>query len=67
MRLGGGGEQLEDANLTGAGLSGANLSGANLSGVDLSEVIGLTPEQIRKARIDDRTVLPFDRSLLNTP
>ncbi|MFI9255232.1 pentapeptide repeat-containing protein [Streptomyces sp. NPDC053069] len=51
---------LIEANLTRADLHGANLTAAWLFGVDLSEVQGLTPKQVRSARIDAKTVLPPD-------
>ncbi|MBN2090817.1 pentapeptide repeat-containing protein [candidate division KSB1 bacterium] len=38
--------------------SGANLTQADFSGVDLTSCIGLTKEQIEKARIDKNTKLP---------
>ena len=62
-----GGVNLTGANLGGADLGGANLfeadlSGANLLGADLSGVIGLTPDQIRCARIDPSTKLPVSRN-----
>src|SRR5512135_3218750 len=57
-----GGANLTGANLTGANLTGADLSGANLLGADLSGVIGLTPDQIRCARIDPSTKLPDSRN-----
>ncbi|MFJ3788629.1 pentapeptide repeat-containing protein [Kitasatospora sp. NPDC090091] len=55
------GADLTGANLTGAFLSGADLTGANLTdahleGADLTQVVGLTPEQIRAvARTDTAT------------
>ena len=57
-----GGVNLTGANLGGADLGGANLSGANLLEADLSGVIGLTPDQIRCARIDPSTKLPDNRN-----
>ncbi|HMB02600.1 MAG TPA: pentapeptide repeat-containing protein, partial [Isosphaeraceae bacterium] len=56
------GANLGGANLTGANLLEADLSGANLLGADLSGVIGLTPDQIRCARIDPSTKLPDSRN-----
>ncbi|MBV8554911.1 MAG: pentapeptide repeat-containing protein [Planctomycetaceae bacterium] len=56
-----GGADLGGANLSGANLLEADLSGANLLGADLSGVIGLTPDQIRCARIDPSTKLPDSR------
>jgi hypothetical protein len=53
-----GGANLLEADLSGANLLGADLSGANLLGADLSGVRGLTPDQIRCARIDPSTKLP---------
>ncbi len=55
------GANLLEADLGGANLLGADLSGANLLGADLSGVIGLTPDQIRCARIDPSTKLPDNR------
>jgi hypothetical protein len=56
---------LSEANLSGADLSGADLSGADLSGADLSEtdlkgadlrgVRGMTPDQIRRVAVTDKT------------
>ena len=57
-----GGGDLGGANLSGANLLEADLSGANLLGADLSGVIGLTPDQIRCARIDLSTKLPDNRN-----
>ena len=57
-----GGADLGGANLSGANLLEADLSGANLLGADLSGVIGLTPDQIRCARIDPSTKLPDNRN-----
>ena len=57
-----GGANLTGANLTGADLVGANLGGANLTGAFLGGVIGLTPDQIRCARIDPSTKLPDSRN-----
>ncbi|MBV8314373.1 MAG: pentapeptide repeat-containing protein [Planctomycetaceae bacterium] len=56
------GANLLEADLSGANLLGADLSGANLLGADLSGVIGLTPDQIRCARIDLSTKLPDNRN-----
>jgi Pentapeptide repeats (8 copies) len=52
------GANLLEADLSGANLLEADLSGANLLGADLSGVRGLTPDQIRCARIDPSTKLP---------
>ncbi len=49
------------ANLRDADLSGANLSGANLSGA-----VGLTPDQIRRARIDPSTKLSDELATLSS-
>ena len=57
-----GGANLFEADLSGANLLEADLSGANLLGADLSGVIGLTPDQIRCARIDPSTKLPDSRN-----
>jgi hypothetical protein len=51
------------ANLQGAWLArsilkNVNLDGANLENADLSEAIGLTPEQLRHARLNEKTTLP---------
>ena len=63
------GARLRAANLGGALLPGADitdadLSGTDLRGTDLSEVLGLTSEQIDKARINDHTRLPTNMELL---
>ena len=39
-------------------LAGANLLRTDLRGVDLREVIGLRPEQIERAIVDENTKLP---------
>ena len=49
---------LKDARLEQAYLNGARLEGANLLGADLKDVIGLTWEQIKTAKKDNRTRLP---------
>jgi hypothetical protein len=56
---------LSSANffLVGADLEGADLRGADLSAADLSSVIGLTQDQINKARGDLDTKLPVDQFL----
>ena len=51
------------ANLQGAWLArsvlkNANLDGANLENADLSEAIGLAPEQLQRARLNEKTLLP---------
>ena len=51
------------ANLQGAWMARcrlrtANLDGAQLQGADLSDVSGLTPEQLRHVRYDEKTVFP---------
>jgi Pentapeptide repeats (8 copies) len=49
---------LDQAYLQGADLSGANLDHATLTGANLKGAIGLTPEQIKSAIINDKTQLP---------
>ncbi|WP_191874015.1 pentapeptide repeat-containing protein [Streptomyces filipinensis] len=44
--------------LAGARLFGADLTRADLSWANLTDVPGLTPEQVRSARINAETVLP---------
>ncbi len=41
-----------------ADLTGARLSGADLSGANLKEVINLRQQQLEKAKIDLKTILP---------
>ena len=60
------GANLSGANLSGANLSGANLSWADLSGADLSGAVGLTPDQIRRARIDPSTKLSDELATLSS-
>ena len=57
------GANLQEANFEGADLRDtffwqANLQGAQLQGVDLSGAIGLLPQQIESAFIDEKTRLP---------
>lgn len=57
------GANLQEANFEGADLREtffwqANLQGAQLQGVDLSGAIGLRPQQIESAVIDEKTRLP---------
>ena len=57
------GANLQEANFEGADLREtffwqANLQGAQLQGVDLSGAIGLRPQQIGSAVIDEKTRLP---------
>ncbi len=49
---------LSDAVLAGTDLAGANLLDADLRKSDLSEAVGLTQEQIAKARADTTTRMP---------
>lgn len=49
---------LKDAKLEGANFQEANLSKTDLRGVDLSKAINLTAEQLKEARMDDKTKLP---------
>jgi Pentapeptide repeats (8 copies) len=63
-----GGARLEGAKLRGAHLeeafvSGAGLDGADLLGANLSDAFGLTWEQIKMARKDNKTRLPAYLSL----
>jgi uncharacterized protein YjbI with pentapeptide repeats len=66
---------LSNANLKGANLSGADcanvnfrganlqdaiLDGTNLKGADLTGARNLTRSQLKRAIIDDRTILPSD-------
>ena len=44
----------------GANLEGAILDGADLRGVDLSQVMGLTPQQLTTAIVDETTILPTE-------
>ena len=65
------GADLREANLRGANLRGAHLGGANLSGADLREAnlsgaVGLTPDQIRRARIDPSTKLSDELATLSS-
>ena len=60
------GAYLRVANLSVANLSGADLSGAYLSGADLSGAVGLTPDQIRRARIDPSTKLSDELATLSS-
>ncbi|MFE7447084.1 pentapeptide repeat-containing protein [Streptomyces chartreusis] len=52
------GADLRGATRMDVTLNEATLSGADLSGVDLSTARGLTHEQVRLARTDQRTLLP---------
>ena len=54
------GADLSEADLEWAGLWGADLAAANLRGVDLTLAKGLTWEQIKTAKIDEKTKLPDD-------
>jgi uncharacterized protein YjbI with pentapeptide repeats len=45
-------------NLMDTDLTHADLANANFEGVDLSQTIGLTEEQIRKAKTDEHTKMP---------
>jgi len=54
------GAVLREARLTEAFASGARLDGADLLGADLTDVFGLTWEQIKTARKDNRTRFPDD-------
>jgi uncharacterized protein YjbI with pentapeptide repeats len=65
---------LESALLVGANLQGAwlarsvlknaNLDGANLENADLSDAVGLIPDQLRRAHLNEKTVLPSHLSRL---
>jgi hypothetical protein len=50
--------RLRNANLQGAFLGGAHLDSADLLGADLTDANGLTWEQLKLARKDNRTRLP---------
>ena len=52
------GANLQGAWLARSVLKNANLDDANLEGADLSEAAGLVPEQLRRARFNEKTVLP---------
>ena len=52
------GARLRNANLQGAFLGGAHLDSADLLGADLTDANGLTWEQLKLARKDNRTRLP---------
>ena len=52
------GAKLRNANLQGAFLGGARFDGADLLGADLTDANGLTWEQLKLARKDNRTRLP---------
>ncbi len=52
------GADLSGADLSGADLSGADLGGAYLRGANLTDAIGLVKEQLARAIIDERTILP---------
>jgi hypothetical protein len=52
------GARLRNANLQGAFLGGARFDGAELLGADLTDANGLTWEQLKTARKDNRTRLP---------
>jgi uncharacterized protein YjbI with pentapeptide repeats len=49
---------LAGAKFGGAALGRAKLHGANLAGADLRDAMGLTPEQLARARCDSTTMLP---------
>ena len=49
---------LHGAILDGAILDGAILDGADLRGADLRNSLGLTVEQLKNAKLDQRTRLP---------
>lgn len=51
---------LRGADLREADLSGAVLEGADLRGTDLSATVGLTREQLARAKTDGETILPAD-------
>lgn len=57
------GARLRNANLQGAFLGGARFDGAELLGADLTDANGLTWEQLKTARKDNRTRLPAYLSL----
>lgn len=52
------GAELIEAKLDGVVLEDAKLAGTRLEGVDLSNTIGLKPDQIEKACINEYTILP---------
>ena len=52
------GARLRNANLQGAFLGGAHLDSADILGADLTDANGLTWEQLKLARKDNRTRLP---------
>ncbi|WP_223167134.1 pentapeptide repeat-containing protein [Nonomuraea sp. SYSU D8015] len=49
------GANLSGADLSETNLSGANLSGTDLKGADLRGVRGMTPDQIRRVAVTDKT------------
>lgn len=55
---------LQGAWLARSNLKYANLDGAYLGGADLTDAVGLTEEQLRHARLDEKTVLPPQLSYL---
>ena len=57
------GARLRNANLQGAFLSGTRFDGADLLGTDLTDANGLTWEQLKMARKDNKTRLPAYLSL----
>ena len=52
------GAHLQGAWLARSVLKNANLDGANLENADLSEAGGLTTEQLKRARLNENTILP---------
>jgi uncharacterized protein YjbI with pentapeptide repeats len=55
---------LQGAKFCAGTIENTRFDGANLAGADLSSAYMLTPEQVRTARLDERTKLPFT---LDTP
>lgn len=52
------GAHLQGAWLARSVLKNANLDGANLENADLSEAVGLSPDQLRRTRVNEKTLLP---------
>jgi hypothetical protein len=49
---------LQGAWLARSVLKNANLDGANLENADLSAALGLVPEQLKRVRLNEKTILP---------
>lgn len=59
------GARLEGARFQGSHVAGLTLTGARLQGADLSGVVGLDPDQLRGAQVDETTRLPQSSPPLN--